>query len=363
MREHKDIKYNCHEYGNGLTYMTVGINMGYASRYYMVEGKEPFVNNLAFANLWADCIRQSSENEIDVGRTVTSITAKGHVDSLGEDIAGLIKNVFRREYGEDEFACVKEKAIEDFKRAYADGEYRAWLKSCEISELGKGFLMKELITGLEGMDYEGFTECARMLVVPSNAVMYVNGNLRDLTDEEFSLIDRELSPPGRRISLAARDIDPCLRSDAHVLALSAKPQNVDTVCFSFGKDVGMEDRMIYLAIESEKLPFENKRTHLDGFDASVTLNEEEPEKLKNFFRQPMDADHFGEVRNKLLTRYGQWLSGEPGIFGAFSVRLILNNILPEDYLWVLGALDHEAYAGVAKRIRPMVTEAQIVMRR
>ncbi|MCD8299913.1 MAG: hypothetical protein LUC41_01855 [Clostridiales bacterium] len=363
MRTYTDISCNYHDYKDGAVYFTLGIYMGVAAQYYLVNKSDIFVNNLAFSNIWVNYMKEETDFQFNVDRTVTSVFGRGTTDKLGEDLVDFLKASFMHDYDEQKFVEIKGKTIENFKSAYKSGEFRGWYKSFEISEMNKGFVLKNLINDLQEITYERFAECAETLITPYNSCMYVNGLLRNLTYEEIRGLNDVLLDKDTGAVPAARCSDPYLREDKHHLAIARESYNIDTVCFSFAADTGMLERMIYLEIETEKVPFPVKQVHLDEFDASVTVSEDELMPLKDFYRTISTEQQFEEARDRLLKQCAMWLDNIPESFGHKAVEMYLNHISMPDYLTVLAGLEYGSYKEVAEKIKPMVSEAQIVMRR
>jgi len=65
----------------------------------------------------------------------------------------------------------------------------------------------------------------------------------------------------------------------------------------------------------------------------------------------------------LLGKYNQWLEGNPIRFNMMAVELKLNGTNIVDYIGTIANLTYQNYEEIAKKIRPIVSEAQIVMRR
>lgn len=363
MNTYMDIEFNYHDYGEEKVYLTLGFTLGIATKYFLRNRKDIFVNNLAFANLWANYRKREHGFRFNVDRTLTTVTLEGHTDTLGEDILRLLRRAYDTEYDRKTFDEIKAQTTENFKRAYKSGEFRGWYKSFEIADLNKGFLLQDLIRDLEQITFEKFAECGELLLTPYNSFLYVNGCLRDLTDDEVSWINQILSAETEEAILAAKPVDPYVRGDAHLLELAREAQNIDTVSFSFDDTVSMMDRFLYLMIETEKLPYLDRRVHLDVFDASVITGEQELMKLKNFFKRVSAQKQFEQARGALLTGYESMLERQPEQFGCLAVNLKLNNISLTEYLETLAGVTYEAYREAAQKIRPMVSEAQIVMRR
>ena len=43
MKEYKDIEYNYHDYSDSKIYITLGINVGVATRYFLIDGKKEYL--------------------------------------------------------------------------------------------------------------------------------------------------------------------------------------------------------------------------------------------------------------------------------------------------------------------------------
>ncbi len=72
MKTYYDIEYNYHEYSDEKVYITLGFNIGVATKYFYINNKNAYTNNLAFANVFANYVRLLFEGELalNVDRTV-----------------------------------------------------------------------------------------------------------------------------------------------------------------------------------------------------------------------------------------------------------------------------------------------------
>lgn len=57
MKEYKDIEYNYHDYSDSKIYITLGINVGVATRYFLIDGKKEYISNLSFANILTNYLK------------------------------------------------------------------------------------------------------------------------------------------------------------------------------------------------------------------------------------------------------------------------------------------------------------------
>lgn len=122
------------------------------------------------------------------------------------------------------------------------------------------------------------------------------------------------------------------------------------------------ERKIYMEIESEKTPFQDKDLHLDLLDASLIVNEYELLKLKNYYKHISTKEQFETTRIQVLQKYLRWIEKEPERFGMESVNMKQSGINVVNYLSVLEKLSYEAYSEAISNCKPMISESQVVMR-
>lgn len=128
-------------------------------------------------------------------------------------------------------------------------------------------------------------------------------------------------------------------------------------------DIKDLDKMIYMVIEADKISGEGKTLHVDRFDSSIIVTTSEVLKLQNYLKRPATQQQFDMTREGLLGKYNQWLEGNPIRFNMMAVELKLNGTNIVDYIGTIANLTYQNYEEIAKKIRPIVSEAQIVMRR
>lgn len=128
-------------------------------------------------------------------------------------------------------------------------------------------------------------------------------------------------------------------------------------------DIKDLDKMIYMVIEADKISGEGKTLHVDRFDSSIIVTTSEVLKLQNYLKRPATQQQFDMTREGLLGKYNLWLEGNPIRFNMMAVELKLNGTNIVDYIGTIANLTYQNYEEIAKKIRPIVSEAQIVMRR
>lgn len=365
MENHNEIKYNYHKYSSNNVYITMGINVGIGTRYFLIDNEKIFENNFAFPNIFSNYLKNifGKKYIIDVDRTVFTLSYLSHTETMGDDIVTFINDICDLKINNEVFEKVKKITIDNLKKVYKDGVFRGWYKSFEIADLNKGFSFKQLISDLKNITYEEFVDSYNYLINLYNSAIYVNGEIRDLTAEEMNKIKQIFNQKKNYAILGGKICNPYLRGDAHLLEIARESANIDILAFSFSDTVSVFDRMIYLDIETAKIPYQDKMIHVDEFDASIIINEGELMKLKNIFKKLVSEEQFLSNQTTLLRHYSNWLEKNPERFGKWCVELVLDGIAPIEYLNVLSRISYSEYKDVAERIRPIITEAQIVMRR
>lgn len=365
MKNYGEIEYNYHDYADDQVWITMGINVGIATRYFLINDEKNFENNLAFANIFSNYLKHeySQKYMIDVDRTVTSITYLSNREMIGEALVSFIKDICKLNLDSAVFEKVKQQTLENFKKVYKEGAFRGWYKSFEISDLNKGFTLKKLIQDLKDITFEEFVKSYDYLIHLHNAAIYVNGKIKGLVTEELNSLKQLFEETKVQTILGGRLNDRYLRGDAHLLEISREPINIDILAFLFDGNVDIFDRMIYLDIESEKLSYQDKIVHVDKFDSSIIVNEGNLMKLKNIFRSPLTEEQFIRNQKKIMQQYSWWLERNPERFGKWCVELMLNMIKPAEYLSTVANVAYVDYSEISKRIKPIIAEAQIVMRR
>lgn len=365
MKTNNEIAYNYHEYPDDAVYITLGINAGMATRYFLIDESEPYINNLAFCNVFVNYMKEICKGKYsyNIDRTVTSISYSGKTDSICDDIIELLQNVYHIQLNSELFENIKERTLSNFQKAYKSGAFRGYYKAFEIADLNKGFKLKQLISDIQDISFEQFEKSCHYIVTSSNSNIYINGNIRDLSNEEVAKIEEALSDNGNEIAMAGRIVDPFLREDIHTLEVAREAHNIDVISFCFEPQVAPLERKIYMEIESEKIPFQDKILHLDLLDASLIVNEGELMKLKNYYKRISTKEQFETAKIQVLQRYLSWIEKNPERFGTECVNMKQSGISVETYLNVLENVTYEAYLEATDKYKPMIAEAQVVMRR
>ena len=225
------------------------------------------------------------------------------------------------------------------------------------------YSLQDLINDLQKHSFEEFVYSRKYLIIPDNSCLFINGKLSGVTQEEREKIDNIIRSIPYTAVLGGKINDARLKDDAHLLELSRQKINLNVLSFGFDKAVGIMDRLIYIVFESDKIPGYSKVIHVDEFDCSLIVQTEEVLKLKNYFKRPITGMEFNTTKSGLLGKYSQWIEENPIQFNMMVAELSLNNITYIDYLNTIERLKYDDYTSIVSKIRPIVSEAQVVMRR
>jgi predicted Zn-dependent peptidase len=360
-----DIEYNYNEYSDEKVYITLGFNIGVATKYFYINNKNAYTNNLAFANVFANYVRLLFEGELalNVDRTVTSISIGADKNTWTTKLMALFHIIFADSLDEKVFEDAHKLSLTRFEKAYKQGEFRAVYKAYEYADTNKGYKLHTLIEDIQNISFSDFLAARNNLVIPSNMCVYVNGCIGSVSDEERETINDWIVKNKVTAAMGGRIVDQRLKEDAHLLELSRQNVNMDILSLGFEENVSELDKMIYMVIEADKISGEGKTLHVDRFDSSIIVTTSEVLKLQNYLKRPATQQQFDMTREGLLGKYNQWLEGNPIRFNMMAVELKLNGTNIVDYIGTIANLTYQNYEEIAKKIRPIVSEAQIVMRR
>lgn len=103
---------------------------------------------------------------------------------------------------------------------------------------------------------------------------------------------------------------------------------------------------------------------MDKFDSSIIVNEGNLMKLKNIFRSPLTEEQFIRNQKNNATIFMVVRKKSGTFWKWYGVELMLNMIKPAEYLSTgVANVAYVDYSEISKRIKPIIAEAQIVMRR
>lgn len=359
-----ELNYNSHYYKNNVVYITIGFRNGIAAKYYKYKDEIKSCN-LAFAHLLANYIKSSRENiaEAHIGHTTTCFSIKSTQNDMFTDLIDLIDMFISLHLEEETFLQVKKTTLENFKNAYKDGEFRAQYKALEIANISKGYTFDGLINDLLSIEFHQFTLLFQDIIKSGECFIYINGNIRDLSDQELLLLEEKTNSEEVPPVLCGKRIDPYLLDDAHIVETARESHNVVVLHIAFDKTVCMLDRYVWASIEADRIPYKEKEISVDEFDTSILVSMSELTSVKDIFRQTIEKEQFDNARGQILIKYNRWLEKLPYIFNEKYVEMKLSGCSLTDYLSTIDHLSYEGYLKASSKIRPIINEGQVVMRR
>ncbi|MEI3280234.1 MAG: hypothetical protein V8R46_05555 [Eubacterium ramulus] len=154
-----------------------------------------------------------------------------------------------------------------------------------------------------------------------------------------------------------------LKDDAHLLEVARENVNVHILSLGFETNISVLDRMIYLLFQSQKILAENKILHIDTFDRSIIMTTEEVIKVKMMLKNVLKEEAFEQTRKHVLGIINQWLEMDPMRFNMLAVELKIENVQIIDFLNIISTVEYDEFVTNVIKMRPTVSEAQIIMRR
>ena len=363
----KDIYVNKHEYDNESVYVTIGLNIGMLVDCYLVNGKKE-KNRLSFANLFSKYMKKQSEIPISVivDRTVTYISFKSTTNEYLNSLKKVFYTMFEAEIEKSFFEEIKEKTIEDFGNAYKNAEFRGIYKAFEFSDFNKGYLLKNLVDDIQKISFEEFVNSRKLFVVVNNCNIFINGMV---DDDKLQMIDEALQNSVESENEKINEItflnvvnDPYLRQDGHLVEYSKTENNIDVLALEFPKFTNPIAKYIYMDIESRKINTDDKYVNIDKMDSSIVINHADVKSYKRLFKNISREEKFNENKYKAVMLYKGLYNNNPEEFGNKYIEFMFNKVDLFDYIEKLDNIDYEKYCILAKEIKPIVCEGQIIMR-
>ena len=359
------LDYNRHLYKGGGVYISLGFNTGITTRYYKTANQETRKGNLAFSNIFVNCIKHKQDLVFDcyIGRTTTIFTIKSSQETMSEDLINSISYFSSLCFSVDEFVDVKKITLEGFKREYKNGDFRSRYKALEVADIVKGYTFDGLVEDLANIEYEEFISLYNDLIKCGKCNVYVNGNIRDLSLEEIDTISKLSNNDIIPTIWCGKNLDHYLFDDAHIIEVARESCNISVLHFSFDKSTNMLDKFLWTTIESERIPEKDKEFNVDWYDASVIVRTADVISIKEYLTDNINEEEYKKAKCSTLMKYFRLLEKNPIIYAQRFLEMKNNNCDLNDYLQTLDRLEYAEYTRAARKIRPFTTEAQIIMRR
>lgn len=354
--------YNDYKYKGNNIYYGIGIRVGFASKEYIVDD-ERYINNLGFSYLLKCYIDTSFDNMIAIEEpSFLFVFMNGRNDSYDENVSEFFNNIFNIDISENEFDTLKTLAKREYENRYKDESFRALYKAYEIIGLSKQYSELEYRHNLDDITYEQFVESYRRLINVNNAVMLVNGDISMRSEFREGVLDKYIEKGMHDSRIVYRLIDPYVISDAHVIMKGRNKLDLDILAFRFDGSTRIIDRMTYFFVELMKINSDAREVFFDEYDCGIVMRQPQINASKEFFRNITTKEEFD--RSKELIKYKLINSQEeaPFEYMRIVVWLRLLDVTVEEIVDRLNNMDYSSYADIAKRIRPIIHEAQILMR-
>ena len=360
-----EVDYNRHTYKGDAVHIAIGFNVGIATKYYKRGKSDAKTGNLAFSNIFVNYIKYLNEVIFDsfVGRTTTVFTVKSSMENMVEDLIKNIRYFSDLEIPIEKFVEVKKLTIDNFKREYKNGDFRARYKALEVADIVKGYTFDGLVSDLANVEYEEFVALYNELIKCGKCNVFVNGNIRDLSLEEIEAISRLSDCELDSTIWCGKMLDYYVFDDAHIIEVAREACNVSALHFSFDKSINVLDKFLWTTIEAERIPDKDKESNVDWYDASLIARTADVVSLKSYIASEISEEEYKKAKNSILMKYFRVIEKNPITYAQRFLEMKNSNCDLNDYLQTLDRLVYAEYIRVSKKISPYITEAQIIMRR
>lgn len=350
------------KYVKDCVYIGIGCRIGYALKNYHIDEKE-YVVNPAFSFLFKCYIEKQFDNIIVLEEnSFLYFFTKESKDDFNIKLEKFLSKIFSLNVSEKVFENVKEIAKESFRNKYKNAECRAVYKSYEILEVSKRFSLAEYINSFDSITYNEFLDAYDNLVTIANSVLVINGKLQEIESINHDVINCFKKSVYSDLRISYNKVDNYLLRDASVLALEGEKVDVDILSFRFDYNTQMIDRLAYLCIEMWKAKCVRLDIHLDECDCGIILLQKQIESSRELFREIVTEEEFIFSKNILTRRIGQIQENEPYEYMRLILWLRMLGLRMDDVADIITDMDYESYVDISKRVKPIVQEAQIVMR-
>lgn len=350
----------------GNVYITIGFLGGFTTKYFGIND-EIYVGNYAFSqvlwNYWRQTFRRITLS-LKVMPHYSLISYVTKEKDCAEDFTDLILRLLNRDYDRDIFESAKQSAIEGYRKAYRDVEFRAVYKLYEFTEKNKTFDLEQLSRDLQTLSFEEFSEQAKKLLVPSNLAVYIDGVTDKVDETEIISINKKLPDTETVVGLAGKTTDPILEKDRHVIAPGRETIAYSALTFDFlNPPISELDRYVLLLFWLEKVRYDGKKAiaRLDDADAALIFENEPLKNMKPMIREEITEAEFDEYRETILARYQTLFNDYPEHFGAEAVMMHFAHFEIHEFINVLATMTYENYIHLIREADYKLTAADSVV--
>ena len=359
---HLKIIYNNFKFSDDRVYCGICCRIGYATKSFLVDNYE-YTNNPAFSYILKTYIDNHFEDVKSLEEnSFLYFILKINGDDIDNEVEKFVKQIFALDISEETFIETKSIAKEKFECDYKDEKIRAIYKSCEIIEISKQFNLPGYIRSLDSITYEEFLNSYNQLISMGNSVMVLSGDIEGKSALDISEIEKTGVFKYKDIRLQYRVIDNYILEDAHVLMKARNNIDIDILSFRFDENVSIMDRLMYFFIEMIKVKAEGLEIHFDECDCGVIVLQKKITSIRELYRNIVTEEEFKLSKSLLASKIKEMQEKFPYDFIRLLLWLRMLDIKIDDVIDRINNTDYSDYCDVAKRIKPIIHEAQIVMR-
>ena len=361
------IKLLDHKFEDDTAYVCVGFRGGFTARDFFLDGENHVRGSYAFYEVLFEylnlCLEDDSYN-YSFSRSSSYISFSADSSNCTGKLKELLSVAFGCDYDEEKFQKALDSVQDRFGELYDDVPARARYKALEVSEFNKQFELGALTDDYWFMDFELFVQCAKMLIVPGNVLIYIVGDADKiaLSDSMGDIDDLFTAVEEHSVLLGGYPQDPYLRQDMYLDDTAEENVNITVEAFDFiNEETTCFIRYFILDILSASLPGYNVEISVDYFDSSIMFESDEPIRCKRALYDT-DEQWFQEAKEYVLQKYYQLLEEEPELFTAVATYFGLIEIQIDEYLDFVEKSTYSEFLEICEEADFKVTEALVILR-
>lgn len=356
------IEVNNRSYEKDEIFVSIGLKGGFITKDFLIDD-QIFSGSYAFFNVLFNYFRLTGKSGLhyDVLRASSIISFSAKSQNLVAFLNESLHMLFNREYTKEIFEKAKLKTKEGFANQYKNGAFRAKYKAYEVSDLHKRFLLRNLISDIENIDFELFRAIASSLISPANICVYVCGDTSSIDWMEIqNIVPRHDCKP---VTIAGYSYNPYLKQEAHIVNVAREDINIIIEAIDFlNPDVTNFTKLLTVELLAEQLAIGDSDVWVDSLDASIIIISEQLETYKSAL-QEFKESNFDKAKRNLMTKYAVLMEKHPNLFSMKAVNMMLVGVYIDQYLSFLDGCSKETFAEICEKADFIITEAQIILRK
>ena len=343
-------------------YYGFGYRMGYATKNYFVNGKVHRINP-AFSFVF-ECYlkdRCSSVTTLEEG-SFSYFFLEECKENYCQGLRNFLDIIFKMNISNEEFKRIKGKAKSFKNKEYKNERLSVVYKAYEVIHISKDYKMSEYIKNIENITYDEFLDAYSILINTHSTIMVINTGVGNISDSIFDVLKKYKSSVYNDVRVAYKYVDRLFLRDSSIMSVGRNNINIDILSFRFEENINVLDKLMYFYIELTKVKGEAYEKYYDEYDCGLIILQKQIKSTKELYRKTVSEEEFLLAKNIIMDIVNNIKFQKLYEYMRMVLWLSMLDIRIEDVEERILNTSYETYRNVAKRIRPIVVEAQIVIR-